>query len=94
MIALGGGAFLNKNIRDIVIKNHSSFWLNNDPKVLINRIRNSSKRPLANKATNSELLDLIEKRSNIYTKALYKVNCNNLTKVEIVKKIIKIYESN
>ena len=27
IIAMGGGAFLNKNIRSEVLKNHLSFWL-------------------------------------------------------------------
>ena len=94
VIALGGGGFLNKKIREEVINNHLSFWLNNNPKKLIDRIKNSNKRPLAINATTNELINLIEKRSNIYSKALYKVNCDNLTKTEILKKIINIYENN
>ena len=39
-------------------------------------------------------MELIKKRSNIYAKALYKVNCNDLTKNEIVNKILNIYEAN
>ena len=94
IIALGGGGFLNKNIRDEIKKNHLSFWLKNNPKILINRIKNSYKRPLAINATVNELSILIEKRSNIYKKALYKVDCDNLTKIEITKKIISIYNDN
>ena len=30
VIALGGGGFLNKNVRDEIIKNHVSFWLDNN----------------------------------------------------------------
>ena len=40
------------------------------------------------------LIDLINKRSNIYSKALYEIKCDNLTKIEIVKKIVEIYETN
>ena len=40
------------------------------------------------------LIDLIKKRSNIYSKALYEIKCDNLTKIEIVKKIVEIYETN
>ena len=71
-----------------------SFWLNNNPKILISRIKNSHKRPLAFNSSINELSNLIEKRSNIYSKALYKVDCDNLTKTEIAKKIINIYEHN
>ena len=28
IIAIGGGAFLNRNIRSEILKNHFSFWLN------------------------------------------------------------------
>ncbi len=94
VIALGGGGFLNKNVRDEIIKNHLSFWLNNNPKILVSRIKNSHKRPLAFSATTNELVSLIEKRSNIYSKALYKVDCDSLTKIQITKKIISIYEKN
>jgi len=36
---------------------------------------------------------LIKKRSNFYSKAMYKVNCNNQTKTAISKKIINFYET-
>ena len=93
VISLGGGAFMNHNIRKEVLKYHLSFWLNWDDKILLDRIKNSTKRPLAVKALDNELIDLIKKRSTFYSKALYEIKCDNLTKSEIVKKIIKIYES-
>ena len=76
VVALGGGAFLNKNIRKEVIKNHFSIWLQVNSKTLIKRLRNTKNRPLALKATKEELIDLIKKRSNFYSRALYKVICN------------------
>tara|TARA_B100001057_G_scaffold441513_1_gene476175 strand:- start:54 stop:578 length:525 start_codon:yes stop_codon:yes gene_type:complete len=94
VVSLGGGAFINKNIREEILKNHLSFWLKWDSKILIKRIKNSLKRPLAKKATNNELMNIINKRSNIYSKALFKVNCNNLTKNEIANKILDKYENN
>ena len=93
VISLGGGAFTNKNIKKEVMKNHLSFWLNWGDKILLNRIKNSRKRPLAFNATDNELIDLIKKRSNIYSKALYEIKCDNLSKHEIVKKILNIYEN-
>ena len=80
-------------IKKEVLNNHISFWLNWDVKTLINRIKDSKKRPIASKSTINEIEDLIKKRSIIYSKAMYKINCENLTKSEIVKKIIKIYEA-
>ena len=93
VISLGGGAFSNKEIRKEVITNHISFWLNWSNDILLNRIKNSKKRPLAFNSSENEIIDLIKKRSNIYSKALYKIECDNLTKKEIVKEILKIYET-
>jgi len=93
IISLGGGAFINQNIRKEVIKNHISFWLDWNQHTLLNRIKKSKKRPLAFSKMNDELIDLIKKRSYIYSKALYKIKCDNLTKNEITKKILKIYET-
>ena len=94
VIALGGGAFITRAIKNEVLENHLSFWLNWNIDTLVNRIKNSKKRPLAINATDTELIDLIKKRSNIYSKALYEIKCDNLTKSEIVNKIVEIYETN
>ena len=93
VISLGGGAFINTNIRKEVLKNHLSFWLNWTNEILLNRIKNSKKRPLAFNSTDNELIDLIKKRSNNYSKALYEIKCDKLSKKEVVKQILKIYES-
>ena len=93
IISIGGGAFLNQNIKREILRNHISFWLNWDSKTLIERISNSFKRPVAFRASKTKLLDLINKRSKIYSKALYKIDCENLTKNQIVKKILEIYEN-
>ena len=92
VIALGGGTFLNKTVQKEVLKKNLSFWLSCNSKTLLKRIKNSKNRPLAYNATNDELIELIKKRSNIYSKALYKIECDNYTKSEVVNKIISIYE--
>ena len=92
VISLGGGAFMNQQIRKEVLKKHISFWLNWDAQILINRIRNSAKRPIAYKSSNDKLIEMINKRSGIYSKALYEIKCDNHSKNEIVKKVLKIYE--
>ena len=94
IISLGGGGFINNKIRNEVLINHFSFWLNWDESILIKRIKNNKKRPLAFQATDQQIKKLIKQRIKIYSKAQFKINCNKLTKTEIVNKIIKIYESN
>ena len=93
VISLGGGAFINKKIREEILKNHSSFWLNWSSKTLIQRIKNNKKRPIALKSSTSDLIDLIKKRSIVYSKSKHKINCEQLSKNEIVNKIIDIYEN-
>ena len=94
VISLGGGAFINEKIKNEILANHFSFWLNWDDSIIIKRIKNSKKRPIALKLTENEIKKLIKKRSKIYLKAQFKINCNKLTKNEIVKEIINIYETN
>ena len=92
VISLGGGAFMNEKIRLEVINNNYSFWLNLDVPTLLNRIKKNKNRPLAYKLNESEIVKLIEIRAKVYSKAKFKINCHNLSKTEIVKKIIKLYE--
>ena len=94
VISLGGGGFINTNIRQEILSNHLSFWLNWDESILIKRIKGSKKRPIAFNSTDQEIKTIIKSRTKIYSKAKFKINCNKLTKTEIVKKIIKIYELN
>jgi len=94
VISLGGGGFINAKIRKEVLSNHYSFWLNWDESILINRIKDSKKRPIAFRSTDQEIRSIIKSRSKIYSNAQFKINCNKLKKTEIVKKIIKIYELN
>ena len=94
VIALGGGAFINKKIRNEILDNHLSFWLKWDHRILVDRIKNISKRPIAFNSPKKDLFDLVKKRSNIYSKALYTINCNTLSKNKLVNKIIDIYETN
>ena len=94
VVSLGGGGFINDKIRKDVLTNHFSFWLNWDDLVLIKRIKGNKKRPLASKSTEQEIKAIINKRKKVYSKANFKINCNKLTKSEIVKTIIKTYEFN
>ena len=93
IISLGGGAFSNEKIRKEIIANHISFWLDCSNKTLLSRIRKNKKRPIANKLTNRELIELTIKRKKVYTKANFRVNCDKFTKHQIVESILKSYET-
>ena len=92
VISLGGGGFLNKNIRSEILKNNVSFWLSWKSSTIIKRISKSKKRPIAYNSDEGDLKKLINERSNIYAEAQFKINCETLSKNMIVKNIIKLYE--
>ena len=95
IISLGGGSWLNEKIRkETNINNNVSFWLNWDTSIILERIKKNNKRPLIKNLNDSEIVKLILKRSKIYAKANYEINCNRLTKDKIIKKILNIYERN
>ena len=92
VIALGGGAFINKTIRNNILKNAISMWLDVDLKTINKRTKWSKKRPLLNTENNQKKINqLYQERKNIYKLANYRINCNNLDKENIAKKIISFY---
>ena len=94
VIALGGGAFMNRNIRSLILKNSLSFWLDLNLNIINKRVKWSKKRPLLNQKKEEEIIKkLYSERKNIYKLAKYKINCNKLSKTAITKKIILFYEN-
>ena len=93
VISLGGGAFSNEKLREEIVSNHISCWLDCSNKTLINRIRKNKRRPLANKLTNKELIELIIKRKKNYIKANFRIDCDKFNKIQTVNNIVKLYET-
>ena len=93
VIALGGGAFVNESIRNSILKNAVSIWLDADLKDLNKRIKWNNNRPLLDGKNNQMKIDkLYTERKNIYKLANHKIDCDNLNKENIAKKIIIFYE--
>jgi len=93
VIALGGGAFINESIRNSILKNAISMWLDNDLITLNKRIKWNKNRPLLAKKNNQKKINkLYDERKNIYKLADYKIVCNDLNKEDIANKIIVFYE--
>ena len=93
VISLGGGAFLNSKIRKQSSLNSITVWLNWKTSTLIDRIKDSKKRPVVTNLKANEIKGLIEERSKVYNSSDYKVNCDKLSKSEIVDKIKDFYEN-
>jgi len=95
VISLGGGSWLNEKIRkEIILNNNISFWLNWDTAIILKRIKKNNRRPLIKDLNETQIQKLILKRSKVYSKADFEINCDKLTKEQIIKKILKIYEGN
>jgi shikimate kinase len=93
VIALGGGAFMNKTVRENILKNAISIWLNVDIKTLNQRIKWNRKRPLLKEENNQKKIkELYAERKNIYKLANHQIACDKLSKKNIAEKIIALYE--
>ena len=92
VIALGGGAFINKKVRENVLKKTFSIWLDVDIKILNTRSKYNQNRPLLIKANNHKIKEIYEERKKIYKLANYRINCSNLNKENGANKIIICYE--
>ena len=93
VISLGGGAFINENIRKKIQKNSHSFWLNWKIKTILDRISKNKNRPIALNLSNKDLADLYKKRVKFYKLSDFRVNCEKKNKNEIIKIILEILKN-
>ena len=93
IIALGGGAFINKKIRKYVKDNSFSVWLDLDNSKLFKKLENNKKRPLLENISEKDFKKLHDERKKVYSLADFKINCDSKSKDQIVKEIEKIYEN-
>ncbi len=94
VIALGGGAFINKEIRQKVLTSCLSVWLKVDLDKLIKRYNKNDRRPLLDKKKlSTDVKRIYHSRKKIYSLANFKINCDNIDKIKIVQKILNFYEN-
>ena len=93
VVSLGGGAFLNNNIRRNSKKFSISFWLDVPVDKLIKRLSKSRQRPLLYKKNISETVKKIYfERKKIYNEADFRIKCGSLKSEKIVNEILNLYE--
>ncbi len=93
VFALGGGAFMDDILREIILKNCISIWLDTDINKLTGRTSVNKNRPLLkNKNSYEKLKEIYSERKSTYALANHKINCDKLNKNDIVKKISELYE--
>ena len=94
VIALGGGAFMNKSIRKEAKNSSISFWLDVSLESLLIRLKNVKKRPLLNKNNLQESVNKIySERKKFYNESTFRIKCNSMSIKKVINKIKKLYES-
>ena len=92
IISLGGGGFINDEIRKKVLSECISVWLNVNLETIYTRLKNSKKRPLIYKNNQNNISKIFMERKKIYSLADHEINCDNLNLNQISNRIIKLYE--
>ncbi len=90
LLALGGGAFMAQDTRDIVKASALSIWLKADLELLVERVgRKPKKRPLLTRGNPHEILkDLLTKREPVYQLADLHVQSQAGTKSQMREVVI------
>ena len=91
---MGGGGFINPEIRNDVLKYSISFWLHTKLETLVKRYKKNKKRPLLKSNIRSNVKKIYFLRKKIYAQANFRINCDDIEKKEIIDKIIKLYKKN
>lgn len=90
VLSLGGGAFENKEMREILLQRSITIWLKAHIDTILFRIGNKSNRPLLNNQNKREVLqDLIIKRYPNFEKADLHIDTSEVNHDEIVMQITK-----
>lgn len=94
VIASGGGAFIQQEIRDAVKKKAVSVWLKADLATLTERVSRTDHRPLLRGVDpEAKLRELMEARYPLYAEADITVVTENQTPQDMAKKIRREIES-
>ena len=91
VISLGGGAFLNNKIRQVILKKSLSVWIDVNYKIIVKRLKSSKKlRPILNYAKlEDSVKSILKERVPIYKLATLRIEASDKTKKKIAAEIIK-----
>lgn len=93
IIATGGGAFMNPEIREQIKNKTTSIWLRAELPVLIERVSRRDTRPLLKTGDKGEILGrLMEERYPIYQEADIVIDSNTGSHEAIISEILKALE--
>lgn len=90
VLATGGGAFMNADIREAIKAHATSIWLRAELEVLLERVSRKDSRPLLKTGDKREILErLLEERSPTYAQADITVDSSNGSHEKVVDSIIR-----
>lgn len=90
VLATGGGAFINEEIRALIKEKGISVWINADLNTLLERVSRRNTRPLLENGNKEEILkELIDKRYPIYEQADITVNTSLGSHEVVLHRIIE-----
>lgn len=92
VIALGGGAYMDVGIRDLVRRHAVSIWIEADLETLVERTsRKPGRRPLLARGDPREILArLMEERHAIYAQADHRVRTGEGPVEEVVAEVLRL----
>ncbi|UNE54205.1 shikimate kinase [Bartonella machadoae] len=90
VLATGGGAYINENIRKAIHENGISIWLKVELDILMKRVSRRPTRPLLQTANPQEIMQkLMEQRYPIYAKANLTINSHKESRHTVAKNVIR-----
>jgi shikimate kinase len=95
VLATGGGAWINPEIRALSKAHASSIWLKADVDILVDRVSRKNTRPLLENGDKREILHkMLEERSPVYALADYHVDSDKGSHDEIIRSILRALNIN
>lgn len=88
ILALGGGAFVQPDNRELLANNGITLWLDCPLPLIQRRLNGDTSRPLA--AQTNGLSRLYEDRRPLYSKADYRVDVDTEDVKELIQRILKL----
>ncbi|WP_354188689.1 shikimate kinase [Bartonella silvatica] len=94
VLATGGGAYINQDIRKAIHQNGISIWLKADLDILMERVSRRPTRPLLQTKNPKETMQkLMEQRYPIYAKANLTINSHKESRRTVVQNVIRSVQS-
>ena len=91
VISLGGGALENSETREFLLNNSTLIYLKTSPKIIYERIKNNTSRPLlCDNMSVEKITEILEKREANYQSATITITTDNKTPNQIAEEIIGV----